>query len=74
MEEFVSDVVGNKVHVGDEVFYHPYKSSWTNDFIQKVEKLSKNAVYIKGRWNYSGKPVRCERFIKVIREEANEKV
>lgn len=75
--EFVKDIVGNKVRVGDEVIYSAYRQG---DFKKAtVTRIHPNSVTItfplKDIWGniltQREKPS-VSRFIKVVKEEENE--
>lgn len=71
--DYVKDIVGNKVHVGDEVIYTEYKYGGFHR--AEVTKVHSKSVTIKYTTShYLGRTYETERkcvsrFIKVVKEE-----
>lgn len=72
--DYVKDIVGNKVHVGDEVIYTEYKYGGFHR--AEVTKVHPKSVTIKYTTNHflNGRLYETERkcvsrFIKVVKEE-----
>lgn len=75
--EFVKDIVGNKVRVGDEVIYSAYRQGgFKRATVTRIHPNSVTIVFpLKDLWgNILGQREKpsVSRFIKVVKEEANE--
>lgn len=70
--DYVKDIVGNKVHVGDEVIYSEYKGGFERGEVTKLHPHSVTIELVRHSY-FSGthlveKPC-VSRFIKVVKEE-----
>lgn len=71
--DYVKDIVGNKVHVGDEVIYSEYKGGFERAEVIKIHphsvtiSLTRHSMFTNKTYT-TEKPC-VSRFIKVVKEE-----
>lgn len=70
--DYVKDIVGNKVHVGDEVIYTEYKGGFERAEVIKIHPHSVSIKRLKHHFyggTYETESSCVRRFIKVVEEK-----